>query len=700
MEVSEGPSAIDTGTQVSNSHGESNAGRNRRNARNRAPDPRSKMSMNVDQHAPRRHPRPPRGTGNGLQTPGSSVPASGARAPAAAVNGEVNAPPSRKRNPRNPSRQPVIGNIPSTSGPENSTDNARPNNKPRLEGGSRRGTKFNASLTVSDSTPTTVSKPAERYRSRQKHSQDPETLDDLTSRLIYALRTPPYPDCPICFSSIHPAQPVWSCSPSIPVIRPDDAESDEQQYCWTSFHTKCIGSWATKSVKDIADAWRARGEEGRRGDWRCPGCQAKREIIPSGYWCVSHSSLSAYNLAYKIPRCFCNSTPEPKPPRLATPHSCANPCSRVRESGCGHPCPLACHPGPCPPCQITTQLECYCPNKKLLAFRCGADQGRGTKRRDLSCGSICGRMLGCRKHACDRICHNGDCGACAIREVVKCWCGKEEKEVGCGEGDAMTCSVEGEGGWIGRFGCLDICERCNLLFPSPLRLFLPIVNRLFDCGIHKCQRPCHPPSHQPAPCPHSPSNITHCPCGKRPIASSATDTNSTAFPARSHCTSPIPTCTSSCGKPNPNCGHPCLATCHTGPCPPCSISIVRPCRCGATTRAVRCYELHISGSGDATKGEVAEILCDKPCTALRACGRHQCRRLCCPLASLASTAGKKGKKRVNGPELGVGVGEEQGGLHECDLICGRMLACGNHKCEERDHKGLCPPCLRSSFEEV
>ena len=226
--------------------------------------------------------------------------------------------------------------------------------------------------------------------------------------------------------------------------------------------------------------------------------------------------------------------------------------------------------------------------------------------------------------------------------------------------------------------------------------------RLFDCGTHKCQKPCHPPSHRPARCPHSPTEITRCPCGKRRIASSSTiDTDPTAFPPRSHCTSPIPTCSSSCDKLHLNCGHPCVATCHIGPCPPCSVSIVRPCRCGTTTKAARCYELRPSdGDGDSgdNSPEDSEILCGKPCTVLRACGRHQCRRLCCPLASLASVAGKKGKKRVNGSEQGVG--EERGGLHECDLICGKTLSCGNHKCEERDHKGVCPPCLRSSFEEV
>lgn len=154
------------------------------------------------------------------------------------------------------------------------------------EGGKpRRGGRFNAGLTEpkpsSDSAPAT--KPSAKYRSRKAHPTE-AVADDLTSILIHALRTPPYPDCPICFSAIHPAQPTWSCSPSIPVVRADDTSANDQQYCWTTFHVKCIGSWASKSVKDVADAWRARGEEGRKGDWRCPGCQAKRESVPSGYW--------------------------------------------------------------------------------------------------------------------------------------------------------------------------------------------------------------------------------------------------------------------------------------------------------------------------------------------------------------------------------------------------------------------------------
>lgn len=395
-------------------------------------------------------------------------------------------------------------------------------------------------------------------------------------------------------------------------------------------------------------------------------------------------------------RCFCGSTPDPKPPRLSTPHSCGGPCSRTRESGCGHPCPLSCHPGPCPPCQVTTRLNCYCPRKSVIAFRCGAEQGKG-KVKNLTCGNVCGRTLACGKHTCQKICHEGECDDCTVRETSRCWCGKTEKELGCGEGDAQECSVEGETPWIGRFPCDRICERCVLSINYTLYRS-SLFRRSFDCGVHSCQKPCHPPSHRPALCPRSPVNVTHCPCGKSSIAPSPnSDSSYYTFPARSDCSSPIPTCSNSCEKLHERCGHSCRAKCHIGSCPPCSVQVTLPCRCGASTKSLQCHQLY---KGDTM--EEVEILCDRPCTALRACGRHECRRPCCPLASLAmATGGKKGKKRaVEEASAAVGIGEERGGLHECDLVCGKMLSCGNHRCEERDHKGACPPCLRSSFEEV
>ncbi|KAJ6590594.1 hypothetical protein DFH09DRAFT_1423405, partial [Mycena vulgaris] len=494
-----------------------------------------------------------------------------------------------------------------------------------------RGAKFNTGLTSGD-----TASSAPKY-SRPKPKPTP-IADDLTSILTAALGTPPYPDCPICFSAVHPAQPTWSCSPSIPVL-------ETQQYCWTTFHLKCIRSWAAKSVKEVADAWTARGEPHRGGEWRCPGCQARRVAVPMSY------------------RCFCSSTPNPSPARISTPHSCASPCTRTRPA-CSHPCPLLCHPGPCPPCRITTDVKCGCPKGAVLALRCGET--------DVSCGAPCARTLACGAHKCARECHTDTCDPCAVRELATCWCGKEEREVGCGEGAAVPCSRDGAAEpWVGRFACAGTCDR------------------LFACGAHRCSQPCHAASGPPAECPRAPQRVRTCPCGRRPIApSNAPD----AFPARADCAAPIPTCTSSCGTILA-CGHACAARCHEGACPPCAERVVRPCRCGGSTKSMSC-------AAAAGEGGDMEVLCEKPCAALRACGRHRCPRVCCPLASVAALQQKgKGKKRAAETEA-VGVGEELGGLHECDLVCGKMLSCGEHRCEGRDHKGPCGPCLRSSFEEL
>ncbi|KAI9510184.1 hypothetical protein F5148DRAFT_1181382 [Russula earlei] len=471
--------------------------------------------------------------------------------------------------------------------------------------------------------------------------------DDLTSILIFSLSNPPFPECMICFNPIRPEQPTWSCSPR---------EEKEAQSCWNTFHLKCIQPWADKSVKDIEEAWRSRGEE-KKGEWRCPGCQSKREIVPRKYWC------------------FCGLAQDPNPPRSATPHSCGNSCSRARI--CGHPCPLPCHPGPCPPCMITVQNPCHC-GKDVVALVCSRANpttgGRVNLPASRSCGSKCGKPLSCQNHVCTEVCHDSQCSPCTVSDLARCWCGQERRRLACGEGDAKECKIltaAGEESWTGKFGCDN---------PYPSTVVFTNVQR----------RAIHPHSLAPK-CPYSPSAVTRCPCGKHPFSGSADPSHFShnAKLIRTACTDPIPTCTSLCEKPLEGCSHSCHASCHTGPCPPCAVTLVRPCRCGATTRSVTC---------STEKAEAEAYLCNKPCGALRACGHHQCTRLCCPLANLANVT-SKGKKKASGNIIPAEFADV-GGWHLCDVVCGKLLSCGNHPCEERDHRGSCPPCLQSSFEEI
>jgi len=221
------------------------------------------------------------------------------------------------------------------------------------------------------------------------------------------------------------------------------------------------------------------------------------------------------------------------------------------------------------------------------------------------------------------------------------------------------------------------------------------ILRFFDCGVHQCHKPCHVPSPKPPPCPRSPEFITHCPCGRSTI--SPLDKPSLGvFPSRKTCSDPIPTCSSPCGKPHSTCEHPCNVPCHEGPCPPCLEDIIRPCRCGSTTKKLICSVVYKEGT-DGSQAE-QEILCEKPCFVLRNCGRHRCNRRCCPLASLASLSqGSKKKKKIAAEAQ---MAEDQGSWHECDVVCGKLLNCGQHHCEQKDHQGPCRPCLQSTFEEV
>ncbi|KAK0192391.1 hypothetical protein F5146DRAFT_1102355 [Armillaria mellea] len=535
-----------------------------------------------------------------------------------------------------PPKEPRNDVRPSSSGPKLSV--AKP---PK---GDRRRAKFNAGLT-----PDSSQRPLGRNRPRPRNPPS-DQADDLTSILIRGLSTHPYTDCPICFNAIRPSDTTWSCSPFIPILPPTDSvEPFVAQYCWTTFHLKCIRSWSEKSYNEVKEAWHARGED-KGGEWRCPGCQGKRGVLIGGY------------------RCFCGSTPSPNS-RLATPHSCGNPCSRSRV-GCPHPCSLSCHPGPCPPCKIMLEVPCGCPRRRIVPVRCGEDTR-------VSCNEVCSKRLNCEKHFCEKTCHQGDCDRCELRETSKCWCGKTQREVACGDGDQ----------WLGTVGCSgDETGTCNVKGFS----CDSVCQRLYDCGEHACQKSCHPPSSVVAQCPFSPNTITTCPCGKRTIAPPGVGVTQYDFASRSTCSASIPTCNSPCGKLRATCDHPCNAKCHTGECPPCSEELVRPCRCGNTRRSIKCGDLY-----DKDHHEI-DILCNKACTALRACGRHECHRLCCPLASLAVKG--KGKKRMIGSLEEIGEGP--GGLHECDLICGKMLSCDNHQCEEQDHRGPCGPCLRSSFEEL
>lgn len=384
-------------------------------------------------------------------------------------------------------------------------------------------------------------------------------------------------ECMVCCDRIKQQHAIWSCI-----------------NCYNCFHLGCIKKWAKTSTGDSG--------------WRCPACQSSTPKVPNAY------------------RCFCAKVREPEWNRRDIAHSCGEICGRSRKiEWCKHKCNILCHPGPCPPCTAFIKKSCPC-GVQTREVKCSVTE-------PFVCDGVCGKLLNCGGHKCEKSCHTGPCGDCQLQIQQRCFCGKNSREV--------VCTQETFG--ISIYECEDKCLRT------------------LECNNHQCEAKCHPGSCKP--CERAVHTITRCPCGKVPLEKLYERDGAIQ---RKSCSDPVPTCSQPCQRllkcGVPGSYHECQALCHEGPCPPCPLETPVKCRCGAMDCNILCSEL-------TTKAD--EVTCKKPCKKMRHCSRHKCSTKCC-----------------------IDVD------HICTLVCGRMLTCGLHKCEEPCHRGNCPRCWQTSFEEL
>ena len=458
------------------------------------------------------------------------------------------------------------------------------------------------------------------------------TAPDIATRTHEDIMSGAY-ECPICTSEIGRNSRVWSC-----------------QTCWTVFHLTCVKKWSTNEGSTMAQQRNQDGEFASPRQWRCPGCNLPKDILPSTY------------------SCWCEKESDPRPISGLPPHSCGQTCGKRRmlPKKCPHPCDLLCHAGPCPPCTHSGPAQsCFC-GKKSNSRRCidtNYDHG-------WSCSEVCGDLMPCGEHTCPKRCHEGLCGACEVKIDCRCYCGQVEKRLVCYErGDERSSQrLLDDGGsrtvddWIGMFECSNLCQRP------------------FDCGRHSCEERCHPQELDPPHCPRSLDVVSHCPCGKTMLADISDQTRET-------CEDPIPSCDKMCSKPLP-CGHSCQQICHSGVCRPCLVQVTIACRCGRTQSSTICHQ----GNEDPPQ-------CMRVCKATLNCGRHECGERCCSGERKAvERQVTKRKLRPLGAARSIDDGFEA--EHICTRLCGRMLKCGNHTCLELCHKGPCGSCREAIFDEV
>ncbi|XP_066435322.1 transcriptional repressor NF-X1 [Eleutherodactylus coqui] len=335
--------------------------------------------------------------------------------------------------------------------------------------------------------------------------------------------------------------------------------------------------------------------------------------------------------------------------------SCGKTCGKPLPCGSHdfiHTCENLCHEGECGPCSRTSSISCRCgfktkevpcaliQSEEDLTFicdkRCNKKRQCGRHKcseiccvdKEHKCSLICGHKLNCGLHRCDHPCHRGNCQNCwqTSFDELTCYCGESiiYPPVPCG-----TRPPECKNSCTRRHECdhpvfhschsEDKCPPCTYLTQKwcmgkhELRNNIPChltdiscglrCNQLLKCAMHKCKRICHK--------------------GECLIDED---------------------CKQPCTLSRPDCGHPCLATCHPSqPCPPsaCSSMVDLQCECGrrkdsvvcsaassayqkiaAISMAAKLTEMQLGDSVDigklVTKKELKQtrLQCDEECLAL------------------------------------------------------------------------------------
>jgi transcriptional repressor NF-X1 len=472
--------------------------------------------------------------------------------------------------------------------------------------------------------------PKKPQQSPRKRRMSKSTAPDIASRIHEDIDNSQY-ECAVCTNEVLRNSKIWSC-----------------RTCWSVFHLSCVKKWASSEGSSVTQQQNQSGAMPPPRQWRCPGCNLPKDDMPNQF------------------TCWCEKETDPRSLPGLPPFSCGQTCSRshILPKSCPHKCANTCHAGPCLPCpQIGPTQSCFCARESVTRKCIDTDYENGW-----SCGQICGEIMPCGEHFCERACHEGLCGACEVRVDARCYCGQVEKDIICCERDDDIVSKlyhQTDSGetvteeWTGNFECGNICDRA------------------FDCGKHNCEKTCHSQHASIPHCPRSPDIVSHCPCGKTPLAAIASK-------PRSSCEDPIPACSEPCLK-TLNCGHSCQVLCHSGDCPPCMQTTSINCRCGRTTSKTICHQ-----------GMEEPPECMRICRANLNCGRHECGEHCCPGEKKAVERMKRKARPLNSAPLLDGFEAE----HICTRPCDRLLKCGNHTCEELCHKGPCGSCREAIFEEV
>lgn len=160
------------------------------------------------------------------------------------------------------------------------------------------------------------------------------------------------------------------------------------------------------------------------------------------------------NIGWEELRCHCGlSVLYPPIPCGARPPACHRPCRRAHD--CGHPVKHECHDETekCAPCTVFVRKSCFCGSESKDSVYCYLA--------GYSCGRTCKKLLKCRQHTCQRVCHVNDCETPNERGIIIC---------------KQSCPVI-------RFSCKHPCNiPCHGKVPCPATECRKLLTITCECG--------------------------------------------------------------------------------------------------------------------------------------------------------------------------------------------------------------------------
>ncbi len=466
----------------------------------------------------------------------------------------------------------------------------------------------------------------------------PQGLSDLAVRILTEIHKGTY-TCMICTGDIDSESRVWSC----PV-------------CSRVFDLECIRDWAMRGSSTAEDR-----------SWRCPACNERIHRLPKRY------------------TCWCGKVVDPVE-NGPMPHSCGQTCGAALAR-CVHGCPLECHPGPhAERCTaMGPVMRCHC-GREARQVPCSlTPYGRGW-----GCGAVCGDLMPCGVHRCPRNCHAGLCGPCRVPVVVSCYCGRETRTVDCCDVVAAYGGVRGDAA-----GAVTGTNDTNIEGTSkPKSVGNPGTSADTAGSINTTNitndTASATTSTTSADTTTSTKTISTPTDTASTINTTGINTDSNSTNTTSTTTTPTSTTTTNTASTNSD------TSTTTGAINPTSTNNDTSTSTTSTTTTPT-----ITSTDSNTISRIAGFSCNQTCDALLSCKLHRCTRECHPWEGPGGHECPRSPRVVTRCPCGKKTQAELGSrprtrctdpVATCGGVCGRLLACGVHRCYWRCHEGPCAPC--------